>query len=126
MKIAVLLCLALNVTLILGCGPLRGHVSLPNGYAFEVKKRQPFLTDPAGKNILPASQFMVSGSYVYGWIDKQDKVFFFLNTETGKITKNLSWHDLDHMTQEHNVRKFRMKDSITFWDVVSGTKRPNW
>jgi hypothetical protein len=127
MKIALLICLAFNLALISGCGPLRGSVALPNGYSLKMtEKRQPFLIDPSGNPILPASQFMVSGSYVYGWIDKKDNMFFFLNSETGEIHKDLSWEALDVITKKQNARKFAMNESITFWDLVSGAKKPTW
>jgi hypothetical protein len=127
MRTVVLLCLAFNVAFISGCGPLRGSVALPNGYSLKMtEKRQPFLIDPSGKHILPASQFMVSGSYVYGWIDNKDNLFFFLNTETGDLYKDLSWEALDALTQRHEAKKFSMSESLTFWDMVSGAKKATW
>ena len=127
MKIAFLICLSFCVAVILGCGPLRGSVALPNGYSLEMKeKRQPFLIDPSGNRILPASQFMVSRNCVYGWIDKKDNMFFFLNSETGEIHKDLSWEALDEITQKHDAKKFSMNESLTFWDLLSGAKKPTW
>ena len=127
MKVAILISLAFYVALISGCGPIRGTVALPNGYSLQMtEKRQPFLVDSSGNHILPASQFMVSGIYVYGWIDKKDNVFFFLNSQTGEIYKDLSWEALDKMTQTHGARKFSMNESLTFWDLASGAKKPTW
>lgn len=127
MKGAFLISLAFYLVLISGCGPIRGSIPLPNGYSLEMtEKRQPFLIDPSGNHILPASQFMVSGNNVYGWIDKKDNLFFFLNSETGEIHKDLSWEALDQITQTQNARKFSMNESFTYWDLASGAKKPTW
>lgn len=127
MKKSLVLFLAVSAVILTAFGVFNRGVELPNGYSLVIRhNRQPELVDPSGASLFPASQFMVSGSYVYGWMDNVDKRFFILNTENGELLKYLTWKKLDVITSDRGIPSFDMGRSVTYWDIKSGHNKKTW
>ncbi len=66
---------------------------------------------------------MVHGGYVYGWVDGRRSDFFMFDTSKGSMVRFSSWKDLDAEAKRRGAPPFVMRDSYTFWDIVTGYKR---
>ena len=110
-----------------GCS--KPTVNLPNGYALHQQEgAMIYLIDKQGKRVIdkPVTQFFVCGEHMYGWIDKGENGFFYLNTRTGESDEYKRWADLDAKTDKLQLPRLTMKDSLTYLDVISGYKNQTW
>jgi len=74
----------------------------------------------------PVSQFCFREHCLYGWIDNKEESFFFLDTDTGKLTLFANWDKIDAFLIKRGFPRLSMKDSFTYLDIKTGYKKKPW
>lgn len=120
-------CMLLICFSLLSC---ENSISLPNGYRLKASNHNTVMllspngTMPFQRKI---SAFAVHGGYVYGYLPGEPYQYFSINTSTSEAKVFNNGSEFNNFLEKNKLPPFYYSyQSMTFWDIKEGHKKPNW